>query len=131
MLISPTLFGIYSHAERSEESAFQGVRLLNERFFTSFIMTFLIFVAAPFYGVISLRLRAWLRRSPENFICGRGLSERSEFRSPDLRDCGTGTRRATPGRQWFWVLLPKQKDLVARGRNPAARPALKQWLIPS
>ena len=23
-----------------------------------------------------------------------------------------------PGRQWFWSLLPKQKGLVARGRNP-------------
>ncbi len=28
-------------------------------------------------------------------------------------------RRAAHGRKWFWVLLPKQKDLVARGRNPA------------
>ncbi len=52
-------------------------------------------------------------------IWGRGLSERSEFRSPNLRDWGKGTRRATPGRQWFWVLLPKQKDLGVRGRNPA------------
>ena len=34
---------------------------------------------------------------------------------------GTGAKAppgATPGRQWFWVLLPKQKDLVVRGRNP-------------
>ena len=51
---------------------------------------------------------------------GRGLFERSEFRSPHSRDWGKGTRRATPGRPWFWVLLPKQKDLVARGRNPAS-----------
>ena len=35
---------------------------------------------------------------------------------------GTGAKaplRATPGRPWFWVLLPKQKDLAVRGRNPA------------
>ena len=50
----------------------------------------------------------------------RGLSERSEFRSPSNRDCGKGTQRATPGRPWFWVLLPKQKDLGVRGRNPAS-----------
>ena len=54
---------------------------------------------------------------------GRGLFERSEFRSPHSRDWGKGTRRVTPGRQWFWVLLPKQKDLVARGRNPASFPS--------
>ena len=53
---------------------------------------------------------------------GGGLSERSEFRSPNLRDRGKGTRRATPGRPWFWVLLPKQKDLGVRGRNPALAP---------
>ena len=29
---------------------------------------------------------------------------------------------SSPGRPWFWVLLPKQKDLVARGRNPANAP---------
>ena len=57
-----------------------------------------------------------------NSIGGRGLSERSEFRSPNLRDRGKGTRRATPGCPWFWVLLPKQKDLVVRGRNPASIP---------
>ena len=67
----------------------------------------------------SRRLRAWLRPRPENSIWGRGLSERSEFRSPSKRDWGKGTRKATPGREWFWVLLPKQKDLVVRGRNPA------------
>ncbi len=54
------------------------------------------------------------------FSWRRGLSERSEFRSPHTRDRGTGTPLgATPGRHWFWVLLPKQKDLVVRGRNPA------------
>ena len=56
-------------------------------------------------------------------VLRRGLFERSEFRSPHSRDWGAGTRRATPGRQWFWVLLPKQKDLVARGRNPASFPS--------
>ena len=74
---------------------------------------------APSHGATSRRLRAWLRPGPENSIWGRGLSERSEFRSPRNRDWGKGTRRATPGRQWFWVLLPKQKDLVASGRHPA------------
>ena len=55
-----------------------------------------------------------------NSMWRRGLFERSEFRSPNNRDRGKGTRRATPGRPWFWVLLPKQKDLVVRGRNPAS-----------
>ncbi len=59
-----------------------------------------------------------------NPIWGRGLSERSEFRSPNSWDRGKGTRRATHGRQWFWVLLPKQKDLVVRGRNPSKTPLL-------
>ena len=35
---------------------------------------------------------------------------------------GKGTRRAAPGRPWFWVLLPKQKDRGVRGRNPARIP---------
>ena len=58
-------------------------------------------------------------------LCG-GEDCLSEASSAALtrRDWGKGTRRATPGRQWFWVLLPKQKDLVVRGRNPAA-PRLK------
>ena len=30
------------------------------------------------------------------------------------------TRRVAHGRKWFWVILPKQKNLVARGRNPAS-----------
>ncbi len=37
---------------------------------------------------------------------------------------GTGAQApplgATPGRPWFWVLLPKQKDLVVWGRNPTS-----------
>ena len=63
-----------------------------------------------------------------NPMWGRGLSERSEFRSPNLRHWGKGPRRATPGRPWFWVLLPKQKDLVVRGRNPA-KPSLPPVIL--
>ncbi len=58
-------------------------------------------------------------------VWGRGLFERSEFRSPNIRDWGKGTRRATHGRRWFWVLLPKQKDLAVRGRNPAFLPSAR------
>ena len=47
----------------------------------------------------------------------RGLKRQDAHNSN--RDWGKGTLRATPGRQWFWVLLPKQKELVVRGRNPA------------
>ena len=36
-------------------------------------------------------LRAWLRPGPETCCWGRGLSERSEFRSPSKRDRGKGT----------------------------------------
>ena len=75
------------------------------------------------YAAISWRLRAWLRPGPANSIWGRGLFERSEFRSPHHRDRGKGTRRATPGRRWFWVLLPKQKDLGVWGRTPTSFPS--------
>ena len=78
------------------------------------------------YRAMARRLRAWLRPGSANSIGGRGLSERSEFRSPRKRDGGKGTRRATPGRQWFWVLLPKQKDLVVRGRHPAKKRRKKE-----
>ena len=86
----------------------------------------------------SRRLRAGLRPGPVHAIWWRGLSERSAC--PE-RSEGTLNQRPTtykkqilhcvqndnfrfflgapPGRQWFWVLLPKQKDLVVRGRNPA------------
>ena len=37
-----------------------------------------------------------------------------------IRGGGGGTRRAAHGRTWFWVLLPKQKRLVARGRHPTS-----------
>ena len=36
-----------------------------------------------------------------------------------IRGGRSGTRRAAHGQTWFWALLPKQKDLVAWGRNPA------------
>ena len=54
-----------------------------------------------------------------NPMWGRGLSERSEFRSPKLREWGKGTPPgATPGRQWFGVLLPKQKGPRRAGPKP-------------
>ena len=42
-------------------------------------------------NAVSWRLRAWLRPGPATFMWGRGLSERSEFRSPNNRDRGKGT----------------------------------------
>ena len=52
------------------------------------------------------------------------INNRMPTKSRFLVSLGMTTERhlplgATPGRQWFWVLLPKQKDLVVRGRNPA------------
>gem|GEM_PF-7093517 len=47
----------------------------------------------------------------------RGLSERSEFPSHMIRHGGEVSRRAAHGRTWFWVLLPKQKDLVGSGET--------------
>ena len=78
----------------------------------------LVVVAAPPHGACGRGFAP-----VPNSVWGRGLFERSEFRSPNSRDRGKGTRRATPGRQWFWVLLPKQKDLAVRGRNPAFLPS--------
>ena len=40
------------------------------------------------------------------------------------------TRRAAPGRPWFWILLPKQKDLAVRGRNPASIPSRRAGATP-
>ena len=58
-------------------------------------------------------------------LCGGEdcLSEASSA-AHDNRDRGKGTRRAAPGRQWFWVLLPKQKDLVGGGETPQGVPFL-------
>ena len=82
-------------------------------------------------NAMSWRLRAWLRPGPETCCWGRGLSERSEFRSPSKRDRGKGTPGATTGREWFWVLLPKQKDLVVRGGEtpPTSRFLLLNELV--
>ena len=68
------------------------------------------------------RLRAWLRRSPELYFGGEDCLSEASSAAQTFRDCGKGTRRATPGRPWFWVLLPKQKDLVVWGRNPTLFP---------
>ncbi|MDH5700380.1 MAG: hypothetical protein OEZ41_10515, partial [Nitrospirota bacterium] len=49
----------------------------------------------------------------------RGLFERSEF--PSHLASGRWRRdlkEAANGREWFWVLLPKQKDLVGGGETP-------------
>ena len=79
------------------------------------------------------RLRA--RQAPRSRIRGGGEDCLSEASSAALtfRDWGKGTRRAAPGRPWFWILLPKQKDLAVRGRTPArtspqARTNLSRWL---
>ncbi|MFA9560866.1 MAG: hypothetical protein ACERKU_00885, partial [Nitrospirota bacterium] len=47
----------------------------------------------------------------------RALFERSEFARRRSRRTAQGTRRAMPRPTWFWVLLPKQKDLVCRGET--------------
>ena len=47
----------------------------------------------------------------------RALFERSEFARRRSRRTAQGTRRATPRPTWFWVLLPKQKDLATRGET--------------
>ena len=73
----------------------------------------------PSDGVISRRLRAWLRPGPAFLFGGEDCLSAA---SSAAHATGTGAKAplgATPGRQWFWGLLPKQKDLVVRGRNPA------------
>ena len=37
--------------------------------------------------------------------------------APEFCGSAQGTRRARHGRKWFWVLLPKQKDLVGGGET--------------
>ena len=56
-----------------------------------------------------------------NPIWGRGLSERSEFRSPNIRDRGKGTRRATPGRPGFGSFC-RNKRTSACGAEPPQNP---------
>ena len=85
-----------------------------------------VFYASLFCAVVERHPMA-----PQEGACGRGcapvpnsiggedcLSVASSA-ALTIRDRGTGTQRAAPGRPWFWVLLPKQKDLAVRGRNPA------------
>ena len=82
--------------------------------------------------------RLWMRRSwsPESTSrrelfesFDRAQDRLREFSRHLIRGVGGGTRkrmgsfftilwRATDGRKWFWFLLPKQKGLVAWGRNP-------------
>jgi hypothetical protein len=47
----------------------------------------------------------------------RALSERSEFACRRGWRTAQDTRRATPRPQWFWVLLPNQKDLGCRAET--------------
>ena len=62
--------------------------------------------------------------APRKGACGGAAASRSRIQyggedclseaSPaalTFRARGKGTRRAVPGRPWFWVLLPKQKSL--------------------
>ena len=64
----------------------------------------------------SWRLRAGLGPGPVHFIWGRGLSERSEFRSPHHRDRGTGTPSwgPRPGANGFGFFC-RNKRLVLSG----------------
>ncbi len=63
----------------------------------------------------SWRLRAGLGPGPVHFIWGRGLSERSEFRSPHHRDRGTGTPLGPrPGANGFGSFC-RNKRLVLSG----------------
>ena len=58
-------------------------------------------------------------------VRGRGLSERSEFRSPNLRDWGKGTPLGPrPGANGFGSFCRNKRNLVVRGRNPARTPPL-------
>ena len=56
---------------------------------------------------------------PRIRLFGEGCLSGASSRAIMIRGSGPGTRRAAHGRKWFWALLPKQKCLVARGRNPA------------
>jgi len=40
-----------------------------------------------------------------------------ELRRPRILLVGEGNPKDHDGRKWFWVLLPKQKDLVCRGET--------------
>jgi hypothetical protein len=71
-----------------------------------------------------LRPFAAFQQSPLALWCGRALLptpekrralfERSEFARRRSRRTAQGTRRATSRPTWFWVLFPKEKDLVTQ-----------------
>ncbi|MGP0591040.1 hypothetical protein ACTRXD_00690 [Nitrospira sp. T9] len=67
-----------------------------------------------------------LPTSEEGAHCLSGAS----LRAAGVGDTAQGTRRATPRPPWFWVLLPKQKDLVRRGetRHLQKRHGYHSWL---
>ena len=72
----------------------------------------------------SRRLRAGLRPGPVHSIWWRGLSERSEFRSPHTRDRGAGTPLgAPPGRDTPHLVLREQESSYSASlsRNPYSR----------
>src|SRR5690606_25564356 len=41
----------------------------------------------------------------------------ASLRAAGVGNTAQGTRRATPRPPWFWVLLPKQQNLVRRGET--------------
>ncbi|WNM61476.1 hypothetical protein [Candidatus Nitrospira neomarina] len=45
----------------------------------------------------------------------------ASLRAAGVGNTAQGTRRATPRPPWFWVLLPKQKDLVRRTKAGTKR----------
>ena len=78
--------------------------------------------------IFSLKSLRWARlgRRPESYLSGEDCLSKevalhlgASFRAILIRGGGPGTSRAAHRQEWFWVLLPKQKGLVARGRNPA------------
>ncbi len=45
----------------------------------------------------------------------------ASLRAAGVGNTAQGTRRAAPRPPWFWVLLPKQKDLVRRAKTGTKR----------
>jgi hypothetical protein len=70
----------------------------------------------------------WLAPGSDAPIVLRALFERSELaRAPKVRVCPIGCGQT--GRQWFWVLFPKEKDLACRGETRQHRKMLGHWLF--
>ena len=85
---------------------------------------------APMNGSISRRLRAWLRPRPENSIWRRGLSERSEFRSPSKRDWGKGTLLGPrPGANGFGSFCRNKRTSSCGGETPPRKALLHVQII--